>query len=479
MKKKPIIAVLTSLFLLAGVPSMYAAATPSSDQQRVMIVFKDQVDKSLIANAKGHVTHEMKNIPALTATVPAEALEGLKNHPNIKVIEKDVPVQVKSQTIDWGVNDIKAPTAWSNGYTGSGVDVAVLDTGIAPHEDLTIAGGASLVSYTASYADDNGHGTHVAGIIGARNNTVGVVGVAPDVNLYAVKVLDNNGSGYLSDVVAGIDWSITNHMDVINLSLGSSTDSYTLHQEVDKAYSSGILVVAASGNSGGTVEYPAKYDSAIAVSAVDSNNQIASFSSTGSEVEVTAPGVNILSTFVNNSYATMSGTSMATPMVSGRLALLIQANPTASYTTLRGMLDQEILDLGVAGRDTLYGYGLIQAAGTASQPTTTEPSPTVTLSTSTQASTDKATYLTGETVTITAIVLDQNGAPLSGASVNVTITPPKGSTLTGKATTNANGLAVFKMSTSRKSVKGTYKVNVNTTLTNYTSSSASTTFQLK
>ncbi|WP_265416743.1 S8 family serine peptidase [Alkalihalobacillus deserti] len=138
----------------------------------------------------------------------------------------------------------EAPKAWESGYTGKGVKVAVVDTGVAKHEDLIITGGISFPSYTSSFFDDNGHGTHVAGIIGARNNNYGTVGIAYESSIYAVKVLDQN------DVIAGIDWSITNKMDIVNLSLGTISHSSTLKQVVDKAYSQGVLVVAAVGNNG-------------------------------------------------------------------------------------------------------------------------------------------------------------------------------------------------------------------------------------
>lgn len=205
------------------------------------------------------------------------------------------------------------------------------------------------------------------------NNSIGVVGVAPAANLYAVKVLDRKGSGYVSDVVAGIDWAITNRMDIINMSLGSSSYSEALEAAVNRAYGAGILLVAAAGNSGtditssDNVEYPAKFDSVIAVAATDATNLRAYFSSTGPEVEVSAPGVNIKSTYLNNSYVTMSGTSMATPMVSGDLALLKQANPTKTNAELRELLHQNVIDLGYldamgnAVKDNLYGFGLIQA----------------------------------------------------------------------------------------------------------------------
>jgi len=175
------------------------------------------------------------------------------------------------------------------------------------------------------------------------------------------------GSGYVSDVVAGIDWAITKNMDIINMSLGSSSYSSLLEDAVNRAYDKGILLVAAAGNSGtkrttiDNVEYPAKFNSVIAVAATDSSNLRAVFSSTGPNVEVSAPGVNIKSTYLNNSYVTMSGTSMATPMVSGDLALLKQANPYLTNIQLRDLLDERVINLGVDGRDSLYGFGLIQA----------------------------------------------------------------------------------------------------------------------
>ncbi|NOW34915.1 S8 family peptidase [Clostridium beijerinckii] len=159
-----------------------------------------------------------------------------------------------------------------------------------------------------------------------------------------IKVLGNDGAGYLSDIIAGIDWCITNKMDIINLSLGSSVPSTALQQEVDKAYNQGILVVAAAGNDGtsdgstDTVDYPAKYSSVIAVAAIDSNNKRPSFSSTGNNVEVAAPGVSVLSTYLNNKYVSMSGTSMSAPFVTGDLALLKQANPGLSPNQLRAKL---------------------------------------------------------------------------------------------------------------------------------------------
>jgi len=199
---------------------------------------------------------------------------------------KPVPDPAPAQQIPWGVNRIDAELAWPQN-TGQGVKVAVLDTGIdLSHPDLlaNIKGGYNAIKPNKSPADDNGHGTHVAGIIAAVNDNIGVVGVAPQAELYAVKVLSANGSGYLSDIIEGLEWCITNNMQVINMSLGTSSEVQSFHDAVIKVYNAGIVMVAAAGNSGpgdNTVEYPAKYEEVIAVSATSDNDAIASFSSRG------------------------------------------------------------------------------------------------------------------------------------------------------------------------------------------------------
>jgi len=484
-----VILIFTLLFSL--IPTMGEVAAKQNSSERVLVIFKDKVDKNLVSNAKAKIHREYSHISALAISVPTVALKGLENNPNVLAVEKDQLVQVKSQTQDWGIKRTDAPTAWQAGFTGKGVKIAVVDSGIASHEDLQISGGASFTSYTSSYSDDNGHGTHVAGIIGARNNTFGFVGMAYESNIYAVKVLDQNGSGYLSDVVAGIDWSITNKMDIINLSLGTTSHSSTLQQVVDKAYSQGILVVAAAGNngtvdgSGDTVNYPARYDSVIAVAASDSNNNRASFSTTGSTIEVAAPGVNIFSTYLGNKYVSMSGTSMAAPYASGNLALLKQAHPTLTAAELRKKLQENVIDLGASGKDTWFGFGLIQAPKptqtTPVEDTTSEPAQTVeqVKVSKTSVTTDKTSYLVGQKVSIKVQVVDQNGMALTGAAVNVTITPPKGKVVLGKGTTDQTGVVTFILSTSKTSPKGTYQVKADSSLTGYESSSATTSFQLK
>jgi minor extracellular protease Epr len=472
---------------LRGLEKNSVISNKGTDQemQRVLIVFKDRVDKAIVDQSKGKIKREYNNISALAIEIPVVAVKGLQNNPNIAFIEEDYIVSVSAQKQDWGITRTEAPKAWELHYTGKDIKIAVVDTGIASHEDLSISGGAAFTSYTASYVDDNGHGTHVAGIIGAKNNSFGTVGIAPDSSLYAVKVLGKDGSGYLSDVVAGIDWSISNKMDIVNLSLGSTSSSSTLKQVVDKAYSQGILVVAAAGNIGtvdgigDNVTYPARYDSVIAVAATDANDKRASFSSTGNTVEVAAPGVQIISTYLNNQYAYMNGTSMATPYVAGNIALLKQAYPTLSNTELRNKLQETVIDLGSVGIDSWFGYGFIQAPKeqkAISEPIISQPQ---VLETKTIISTDKSSYVAGEKVYIKANVTDYDGKIIAGAQVKFTITPPKGKKVMSSGKTDSTGQITLVFSTTHKSTKGTYQVLAEATFSDYQSSKASTTFQVK
>ncbi|MCP3761342.1 S8 family peptidase [Domibacillus sp. A3M-37] len=343
------------------------ALAAHEEEQKVIVIFDEKVDKKAIAEVEGEIDQTFKQLPIASVTMPADEVQQLKQDESVIRVEKDITVYASAQTLDWGIQATNVPASWSAGLTGKGIKVAVVDTGIATHSDLAISGGVSFVSYTTSYQDDNGHGTHVAGIIGAKDNGFGTKGVAPDAAIFAVKSLNKDGSGSLSSILAGIDWAITNKMDIINLSLGTQTHSSAFQSMVDKAYAKGLLVVAASGNGGSasgtddTVDYPARYNSTIAVGAVDSSLKRVSFSSTGSAVDVAAPGESITATYLNNGYARMSGTSMAAPYVSGQLALMKQANPTTDNVRLRAMLTDTSKDLGAGGRDALYGYGLMQA----------------------------------------------------------------------------------------------------------------------
>jgi len=323
--------------------------------------------------------------PILTASLTDREVTALKGNPNVASIEDDGPVYamdvyprvesllvegqptVLSETIPVGISQINAPASWDSSR-GKGIRVAVLDTGIdGTHPDLSAnyKGGVSFVPGETP-ADGNSHGTHCSGTIAAAINGIGVVGVAPAASLYAVKVLSNSGSGQWSYLIAGINWCIANKMHVLSMSLGGPGAPVALETMVNTAFGSGLLLVAAAGNSGhtatglpSTVGFPGKYKNVIAVTAIDSANVIASFSSAGPEVEICAPGVNVLSTIPGGAYGTKSGTSMACPHVSGAAAVTWGSHRFANNVTIWNLLGSTATNLGPPGWDPLYGYGRV------------------------------------------------------------------------------------------------------------------------
>ncbi len=267
----------------------------------------------------------------------------------------------EQKELPWGVNKVNAYEAWNN-TQGEGVRVAIIDTGIDyNHPDLkpNYKGGYNAVKQNNDPLDDQGHGTHVAGTIGAVRDLKGVAGVAPKAELYSAKVLDSSGSGQYSWIIDGIQWAINNKMQVINMSLGGPSGSDALKAAIDAAYKAGITVVCAAGNDSGPVNYPAKYENAIAVSASDINNKIAYFSSRGPEIDFIAPGVSVYSTYKGGVYKSLSGTSMASPHVAGLAALAV----SAGYKTpdqVRTALKKAASSIGLSANEE--GNGFINAA---------------------------------------------------------------------------------------------------------------------
>lgn len=344
-------------------------------------IFNESAKDELIAKVGGVKLKNLDLIGAKAVWLPDRAaVEKLKLLPGVLRVDDDVIVEAlqkgsnqSTQILPWGIDRIDAELVWPLGNTADSIKVGIIDTGISnKHPDLTlnIRGGYNAINPQKSWNDDNGHGSHVAGIVAALNNTIGVVGVGPQIDLYAIKVLNANGSGYLSDVIEGIQWAIANGMQVVNMSLGTSQNVQSLHDAVVAAKNAGVIIVAAAGNSGGSVSYPAAYNEVIAVSAIDKNNQIASWSSRGPEVDFAAPGVSIYSTYKGTSYATLSGTSMAAPHVSGAIALVLNTSVGSYDINNNGKWDPDeiktklcdrAVDLGDPGVDNLYGCGLVNA----------------------------------------------------------------------------------------------------------------------
>lgn len=345
----------------------------------VIIGFKNKPgpsEEALVHSHGGMVKKIFHLIPAMAAKVPDVEIAGMKKDPRIAYIEDDQIYEAADEYTDsWGVQHIGSQLVHNNSITGAGINIAILDTGIDyNHEDLdaNYKGGIGFVQDSSgnvnpSNFDDSSssHGTHVAGIIAAEHNGIGVVGVAPNANIYAVKVLDGAGFGLDSWIISGIQWAVDNNMNIASISIQGS-DSQALHDATDAAYNSGVLLVAAGGN-GGAVRYPAAYDSVIAVSSTDITDQIASSSSIGPEIELAAPGVNIYST-IRGGYGVMSGTSMAAPHVTGVAALIwgsnfqdINNDGLRNNKDIRIILQNSAKDLGVFGRDNTYGFGLVDA----------------------------------------------------------------------------------------------------------------------
>lgn len=348
---------------------------------KVLIGFKEKpgpAQQALVKGVGGKIKYTYNLIPAIAASVPEVAIEALKKNPNITDVELDSMVYALDAELDnsWGVKRIGAGLVHNSGNNGGGIRIAIIDTGIDyNHPDLQdncadedqngIIDGYDFVNSDYDPMDDEGHGTHVAGIVAALDNSDGVVGVAPEASLYALKVLDYNGNGYISDVIIAIQWasdpdgngSADDRLDIINMSLGAYTGNIFLEWACILAYYDGLLLVAAAGN-GGSVIYPAAYSSVIAVSATDKNDNLASFSSIGSQVELAAPGVGIYSTYISG-YATMSGTSMASPHVVGVAALVWEADSSLTNDDVRYQLQSTAEDLELLS--TEQGYGLVDA----------------------------------------------------------------------------------------------------------------------
>lgn len=359
---------------------VYSPSNASAEEQEykdVMVVYNNAEGKQQILELASSIENDFNLLHIVQGNFSEENLARLKKSQDIKVIEKKPAILETNSTsfnnitplIDLRLMGVQ--TAWNQNITGQGVKVATFDTGVADIPALANVKKYSFVTDDPSTSKDesspldtDGHGTAVAGIIAGqvdKHLADGyLVGVAPEVSLYSAKVFDNDGAE-METILKAVEWAIKNNIDIINMSLGTDQDDPILYQAIKKAYAAGITMVAAAGNEGNAqpVDYPAKYNEVIAVSSINNSEKLSSFSNTGKQIEYAAPGENIYSLSPRASYVQMSGTSLAVPHVVGMLALIKQQYPTYTPSEFRKVLRNYVIDLGNSGRDSSYGFGLL------------------------------------------------------------------------------------------------------------------------
>ncbi len=335
----------------------------------------------------GQIIHQLHSVNAVAAMLSESEFEAVRGNPEVYIVEEDPLRYIHGESSPYGIASVQADVLSDANIANR--KVCVIDTGMdTGHEDLqglTVTGEVSNTLNTAvnltTWDDDSyGHGTHVTGILAAvGSNNVGVRGVSDsgNMNLHIVKVIHNPNywSLYGSDMIAAVNACQTAGANIINMSIGGESSSVTEQSAMDIAASNDIMLFAAAGNRGSTSYfYPASYDSVVSVGAVDANNNAWTYSQANNKVELAAPGVGIESTQPNNQYRTWDGTSMATPYAAGVAALVWSHHDTCSANQVRQALTQTATDLGDAGRDDAYGFGLVQAQA-ASDYLTTEGCP--------------------------------------------------------------------------------------------------------
>ena len=359
-----LVLVLISLVIALLSPAGASGASrPVVEQAKVIVTFHGTPGKQaqrIIEKYGGTVDKTLGLVNGFAAHVPKGQLKQLAKEASVKTVEPDVTLKAFDLEYDnaWGVKKIGTPAVHAAGVWGDGVKVAVIDTGIDYiHDDPddtpyvvdpeflhNYKGGYNFLNNTTDAMDDNGHGTHVAGILAAEKNGYLVSGVAPHVDLYGLKILDASGNGDESNLILALQWAIDNHMDVVNMSLGTHTNVPAMQTAVENAAAAGILLVAASGNTvtiqdliyGCPVAYPAAYPQVLSTTFTNTNNALTGFSCTGPEVDFASPGDNIISTVPigpcqncdPHGYKALSGTSMASPHLAGAVALLLAAGIT-------------------------------------------------------------------------------------------------------------------------------------------------------
>lgn len=373
-----------------GVSSTVFAEEPN--QSDVIINFKTDIDYSLLSIYNAEIIYDYNNVNSVYATIPTTNIKALSNSFKIQSIVENQSVSVSSNSNDslvlseeeikyynthknYAQDKINAKKAWDKGIYGKGVKVAIIDSGIdLKNSEVKPKKSISFITEKNgdnSAQDYDGHGTFIASLIAGTHENEYVDGVAPKAELYVAKVLDSTGSGYYSSVIQAIDWAISQNVDVINLSLGNNLDDAAVHNAIQKATEKGIIIVAGAGNKGtsstskNSIQYPAKYDEVIAIGSTNYGNQRGQFSkltysATGEQLDFVAPGVYNVGVGLNGDYIYSSGTSNSTAIATGLVALYLESDKSLNSKNIRSTLANTSLDLGDKGKDTSYGYGLLQ-----------------------------------------------------------------------------------------------------------------------
>jgi len=367
---------------LAALGSHTFAQRVDTGEVQLIVKMKPSMPEAVFKgklNARGATQRsEIRGIAARVIRAPkasADLLKGeLARDANIEYVEPDFIAQALGTSNDpyfvqgsqWHLSKIQAPTAWDTTTGSSTQVVAVIDSGVrASHPDLVgkVMVGYDFVANDNDANDENGHGTGVAGTLSPRsNNQIGVCGVAWANPILPVRVLDANGSGNYSAIANGIIYAADRGAKVINLSLGGTSSSRALQDAINYAWNKQCVIVAAAGNNGSNVAfYPAACTNVVAVSATNASDTRPTWSNFGSYVDISAPGVDILSVYGTDQYAAWNGTSFSSPVASGVVALMAAANSTLTNVLLVDLLIKNSDDVGALGKDVYYGSGRVNA----------------------------------------------------------------------------------------------------------------------
>jgi subtilisin len=500
---------LGSIWMLWGATAAHADDRgPAGRPQMVdvLIGFKNTPgpqEEQLVRGVGGRVRDRFWLVPTIAATVPEPALRALQNDRRVQIIEPDGVFELFSDAAyaselknTWGVERIGTGVVHKSASgQGIGIGVAVLDSGLDtnhPEFAANYAGGYNFHDKNSNVFDDDGHGTHVAGTVAAARDGFGVVGVAPEISLYALRTLGRNG-GSFSSVIAALEWCVKHNaavaagdkvgalIRVTNNSYGSSQNpGLQVQAAFDNSYAAGILHIAAAGNSGSpsgnnnTVGFPAAYASVVAVAATNQNDTRPSWSSTGPAVEISAPGVGINSTLPGSTYGAYSGTSMASPHVAGAAALILSQYALHGYQELPGpaaMRDLLALTAVPLGKPNHYGAGLVDVAAAvalviAGAPNSGEETPPEDETTpgddpmTKTLKVDSIRYSnSGKHLDITLQVVDAASvtSPVSGALARAAVYRNGSLLRTFEGTTGADGTVTFRVTNARN---GTYSTEI-------------------